>query len=104
MVARVKKNDTVVVLSGKDRGKTGTVIDILPKKDKVMVKGVGVITRHVKARRQGEVAGIKQEEQFIPLTKVMPVCVSCNKPCRVNLAILEDGSGVRTCNRCKEKF
>lgn len=104
MVARIKKNDTVIVLSGKDKGKTGSVIDILPKKDKVMIKDVGIITRHVKARRQGEAAGIKQEEQFIPLNKVMPVCPSCKKPCRVNAISLEDGTKVRSCNKCKEKF
>ena len=65
MVARIKKNDTVVVLSGKDKGKTGSVIEILPKKGKVMVKGVAVVTRHVKARKQGEVPGIKKEETYI---------------------------------------
>lgn len=104
MVARIKKNDTVVVLSGKDRGKTGSVIDILPKKEKVMVKDVGVVTRHVKARRQGEASAIKKEEQFIDLCKVMPVCTSCKKPCRVNMTVLNNGSKVRTCNKCKQEF
>lgn len=104
MVARVKKNDTVVVLSGKDKGKSGSVIEILPLKDLVMVKDVGVITRHAKARRQGEVSGIKKEEQYIALHKVMPVCTSCKKPCRVNVTMLQDGSKKRTCNSCKEQF
>ncbi len=104
MVARIKKNDTVCVLSGKDKGKTGQVIAISPKKGKVMVKGVAVAIKHVKARAQGQVSGIKKEEAFIDATKVMPVCLSCNKPCRVSVKILEDGKKTRTCNRCKEIF
>lgn len=104
MLARVKKNDTVVILSGKDKGKTGSVIDISPKKDKVMVKDVAVVTRHVKVQRQGETGGIKREETFIPLNKVMPICTSCKKPCRVSVALLENGSKARSCNKCNEKF
>ena len=61
MVARIKKNDTVVVLSGKDKDKNGTVIEVLPKKGKVLVKGIALKTRHVKARKQGDVPGIKKE-------------------------------------------
>ena len=65
MVARIKKNDTVVVLSGKDKDKKGTVIEVLPKKGKVLVKDIALVTRHVKARKQGEVSGIKKEESYI---------------------------------------
>jgi len=101
-VARVKKNDLVEVISGRDAGKQGTVIEILPKKGKVIIKDVGVVTRHAKARRQGDVAGIKKEERPVLLAKVMPVCSACKKPCRVNTKVLEDGKRVRSCNRCKE--
>lgn len=73
MKLRIKKGDQVYVLTGKDRGKKGVVIAILPKKDKVMVKGIAVVTRHVKARKQGEVSGIKREERFIHISNVMPV-------------------------------
>lgn len=104
MIARVKKNDIVCVISGKDKGKTGQVIAILPKKGKVMVKGVAVATKHVKARRQGQVAGIKQEEVFIGLEKVMPVCSACKKACRVGVKVLEDGKKSRICSCCKEMF
>lgn len=103
MIARVKKNDTVCIRAGKDRGKKGVVIAILPKKDKVMVKGVALIKRHVKAR-QGVVAGIKEQESFISLSKVMPLCGSCHKACRVNVKSFENGKVVRMCNRCKETF
>ncbi len=73
MKSRIKKGDSVYVLIGKDRGKKGTVIAILPKKGKVMVKDVAVVTRHVKAKKQGDTAGIRKEERFIDISNVMPV-------------------------------
>ncbi|MCA9769986.1 50S ribosomal protein L24 [Candidatus Dependentiae bacterium] len=105
MAARVKKNDIVIVMSGKDKGKQGKVIEVVPKKDKVLVKGIAFVTRHVKARRQGEAGGIKKEESYIKLAKVMPVCVACKQPCRVNTKLLEKGKQMaRVCNKCKELF
>ena len=104
MVMRVKKNDTVIVLSGKDKGKRGSVVDILPKKGKVVVKGVAVVTRHAKARKQGEMAGIKKQESFIDISNVMPLCASCQKPCRVGSSVLEGGKKARSCKRCHEIF
>ncbi len=65
MVARIKKNDTVVVLSGKYKDKKSTVVEVLPKKGKVLVKDIAMVTRHVKARKQGETPGIRKEEQHI---------------------------------------
>lgn len=104
MTARVKKNDMVTILSGKDKGKTGTVIEISPKNDTVMVKGVGIITKHVKARQQGDVGGIKKKESHIPLSIVMPNCNACKKPARVQAKLLDDGKKVRVCHRCTEIF
>lgn len=104
MIARIKKNDTVIVKAGKDKDKRGTVIEIVPKKAKVMVKDVAVVKRHAKARKQGDVAGIKKKESYIAISKVMPFCTACNKPCRINSKILQDGKKVRICNRCKEIF
>ncbi len=104
MVARIRKDDMVMVLSGKDKGKQGSVIAILPKKGKVIVKDVAVMTKHVKARKAGEIAGIRKEEGFIDLSNVMPVCSSCKKACRVNSKTLDSGKKVRMCNRCEETF
>jgi large subunit ribosomal protein L24 len=105
MVARVKKGDTVVVLSGKDKGKRGSVITVAPDKDKVLVKDIAMVTRHVKARKQGEVAGIKKRESYIPLSRVMPICKACHKPCRINVTVSQEtGKNVRLCNKCKEIF
>ena len=99
---RVKKNDNVIVLTGKDKGKKGVIIDILPKKGKVMVKGVAITTKHYKARKQGETSGIKKEESFIDISGVMPICSACKKPSRINVKVLEGNKKVRICNRCKE--
>lgn len=104
MVARVKKNDMVLVLAGKDKGKQGTVIGLSNKKGAVVVKGIAIVTRHKKASKQGEVSGILKEESFIDLAKVMPVCGSCKTPCRVNSKVLENGKRARMCNNCKEIF
>ena len=104
MIARIRKNDIVHVISGKDKGQQGAVIAILPKKGKVMVKGVAVATHHVKPRRAGEPGGIRKEERFINASLVMPVCSSCKKPSRVNVKQLETGKRARACNRCKEIF
>ena len=104
MLARVKKNDTVVVLSGKDKGKQSVVIAVYPKEDAVLVKDVAVVTRHVKPTRQGQKGGIVKEERSVCLAKVMPVCSACKKPCRIQVKMLDTGKNVRICNRCKETF
>ena len=104
MIARVRKNDTILVLTGKDKGKQGVVLDVLPKKGKVLVKGVAIVTRHVKARSQGEVAGIKKKESYINLSNVMPIDPTTKKPCRINSKVLENGKRVRISNSSKEMF
>lgn len=72
-MAHVKKNDKVYILSGADRGKTGIVIDILPKKGKVKVEGVNVVTRHYKPRREGEQGSIRKEERYIDISNVKKI-------------------------------
>ena len=80
---RVKKNDKVVVLTGKDKGKTGVVFMVLPKKGKIKVKGIALATHHRKAKKQGETSAIRQEESFIEISNVMPISPDTGKPCRV---------------------
>ena len=95
----VKKNDTVVVLSGKDKGKQGKVLSVNPEAGKVIVEGVSVATRHQKPRRQGEEGGIVKKETPIYACKVMTVCPKCNKATRVAHKIV-DGKKVRVCKHC----
>ena len=71
MKQHIKKNDLVYVLTGKDRGKKGTVISVLPDKKKVKIKGVALVIRHYKARKQGETSGIKKVERYIDMSNVM---------------------------------
>ncbi|HEV2917202.1 MAG TPA: 50S ribosomal protein L24 [Candidatus Babeliales bacterium] len=101
---RIKKNDVVHIISGKDAGKQGEVIEVLPKKSKIKVKGIALQTHHVKASKAGGAAGIKVEESFIDLSNVMPICKITKKPCRVNAKILENGKRMRVSSRSGESL
>ncbi len=100
----VKTNDTVVVLSGKDKGKKGKVLQVSPKEGKVIVEGLNVATKHVKPRRQGEQGGIVEAEAAMYACKVQLVCPKCGKATRIAHKILEDGSKVRVCKSCNEEI
>ena len=95
----VKKNDTVVVLSGKDKGKRGKVLSVDPKTRKVVVEKINMASRHQKPRKQGEEGGIIQKEAPLYACKVMTVCPKCNKPTRVAHKI-EGDKKVRVCKHC----
>ena len=96
----IKKNDKVVVLSGKDKGKEGKVLTAMPAEKKVVVEGVNVATCHVKPRKQGEEGGIVRREIPMYVSKVMLVCPKCGKPTRVAHKVGEDGKKVRVCKHC----
>ncbi|MCD7733917.1 MAG: 50S ribosomal protein L24 [Clostridiales bacterium] len=95
----VKKGDKVIVLSGKDVGKTGEVIAVLPKESKVIVEGVNVCYRHTKARKQGDESGIIKKACPIYACKVMRVCPKCGKPTKAASKIV-DGKKTRVCKKC----
>ncbi len=99
----VKKNDTVIVLSGKDRGKKGKVLETMPKSGKVVVEGVNVATVHNKARKQGEESAIVRREIPMYACKVMRVCPKCGKPTRPAYK-LADGKKTRVCKKCGESI
>ncbi len=100
---RIKKGDTVKVLSGNDKGKTGEVLQIIPKKDKIIVKDVNIRKKHVKARKQGEEAGILSVECAIPSAKVNVVCPKCGKATKVGYSVEKDKK-VRICKKCGTKL
>ena len=100
---RIKKGDTVQVLSGKDKGKTGEVLEILPKTNKVVVKGVNIIKKHSKPRKQGEEGGILSMEGAIHVAKVNVVCPKCGKATKVGYSE-EKGEKVRVCKKCGAKL
>ena len=96
---KIKKGDTVQVLSGNDKGKTGEVLEVMPKADKVIVKGVNVRKKHVKPRRQGEEGGILDIECGVASSKLNVVCPKCNKPTRIGYKV-ENDKKVRVCKKC----
>ncbi|MBC8570262.1 50S ribosomal protein L24 [Oscillospiraceae bacterium NSJ-54] len=102
----VKKGDTVVVLSGKDKGKKGKVMAVSPAEQKVIVEGINMVTKHVKPRKMGEPGGIVKAEGAMYASKVQLVCPRCGKPTRIGHKILEDGTKVRMCRneKCGETF
>ena len=95
----VKKNDTVVVLSGKDKGKQGKVLSVDPQARKVIVEGVNMASRHQKPRKQGDEGGIIQKEIPLYASKVMTVCPKCSKPTRVAHKV-DNGKKIRVCKHC----
>ena len=95
----IKKGDTVVILSGKDKGKQGAVLEVMPADKKVIVENVNVATRHTKPRRQGEEGGIVKKEAPIYACKVMRVCPKCSKATRPATKVV-DGKRVRICKKC----
>jgi large subunit ribosomal protein L24 len=97
----VRKNDRVMVIAGKDRGKSGRVIEVHPRKHKVLVEGVNVVKRHNRANaRRGVQGGILERESPIDVSNVMVMCPHCGVATRVGHQILEDGRRHRACKKC----
>jgi large subunit ribosomal protein L24 len=99
---KIRKNDTVIVIAGKDRGKKGKVRRALPGEDRVIVEGLNMIKRHSRARRAARQAGIIELEAPIHVSNLMLVCGKCNNPTRVSFRFLADGKKVRVCSSCRE--
>ncbi|HOP86879.1 MAG TPA: 50S ribosomal protein L24 [Syntrophorhabdaceae bacterium] len=97
----IKKNDLVIVTTGKDKGKTGKVLRIFKKKDRVIVEKVNMVKRHVKPSQKTK-GGILEKESPIHVSNVMIYCEKCSKPVRVGKKVLDDGKKVRFCKKCNE--
>ena len=93
----VKKDDTVLIISGDERGNTGKVIEVSPKEGKVIVEGRNKVKKHVKPRKMGDPGGIVQAEGALYASKVMVVCPKCGKPTRVGHKLYPDGTKDRIC-------
>ena len=100
----VKTGDTVVIISGKDKGKKGKVLEVSPKDGKVIIEGCNMATKHVKPRTQNDVGGIVKAEAPLYASKVMLVCPKCGKATRLAHKVLSDGSKLRVCKECGETF
>jgi large subunit ribosomal protein L24 len=98
----IRKNDNVVVVTGKDRGKRGRVLKVVPEKNRLVVEGVNIIKRHTKPNPQrGVKGGLVEREAALHASNVQLVCPECGKPTRLGRRILGDGRNVRVCRKCE---
>lgn len=99
----VKKNDRVMVIAGREKGKIGKVLRVIPEKDRLVVEKVNMVKRHSRPNQAGQ-GGIIEKEAPLHASNVMVMCDRCSKPARVGRKILEDGSHVRLCKKCGEQI
>ncbi len=99
---RIKKNDIVYVLAGRDKGKTGKVFRVMPQQDRALVEGINYVKKHARKTKADQQAGIVQKESAIHLSNLALFCKACNKPSRTGMNQLADGTRSRFCKRCKE--
>jgi large subunit ribosomal protein L24 len=102
MGLRIKKEDTVVIIAGKEKGKRGRVLSVMPSLDRLIIEKVNVIKRHMKPSRKYAQGGVIEKEASIHLSNVMLLCPKCNKPTRIANVILEGGKKLRSCRKCRE--
>lgn len=100
----IKRDDKVVVISGKDKGKKGKVLVAEPKEGRVVVEKVNMVSKHEKPKGQGKPGGIVHQEAPIYASKVMLVCGKCGQPTRIAFKLLDNKSKVRVCKKCGETF
>ncbi len=98
----IRKNDSVMVIAGKERGKTGKVLRVLPDKDAAIIERVNLIKRHSRARGPQQPGGIVEKEASIHASNLMIMCDKCNAPVRIGRKLLADGKKIRICRRCGE--
>ncbi len=101
---RVKKNDQVVVLAGKDRGKRGKVLRLFPEDGKILVEGLNLVKKHLRRSQSNPQGAILSRETPVAQDKVQPVCPKCGRGVRVGFRSQADGSKVRVCAKCKVSF
>jgi large subunit ribosomal protein L24 len=98
----IRKNDSVMVIAGKERGKTGKVLRVLKEKDAVIVERLNIVKRHTKPRGPQQTGGIVEKEAAIHASNIMIMCDKCNAPARIGHKILTDGKKIRVCRNCQE--
>lgn len=98
----VKKDDTVAILAGKDKGKTGKILKVLTDKERVVVENINMVKRHTRPNQQNSEGGILEKEASVEISNVQLVCSSCNTAARTGMRTLDDGSKVRFCKKCNE--
>jgi large subunit ribosomal protein L24 len=100
----IKKNDLIMVTHGKEKGKSGRVLKVLPEKKKVLIEKINFVKRHSRPHGQQRRGGIIEKEAPLEISNVMLLCEKCNKPVRIGHRIVEGGKKVRVCRKCGEIF
>lgn len=101
---KVRSSDQVRIIAGKDKGKSGKVLGVLPKRNSVIVEGVNFVKRHTRKTQQDQKGGIVQKEAPLDISNLKIICPRCNKPTRVGTTTLSDGTKSRYCKKCEEMF
>jgi large subunit ribosomal protein L24 len=101
---QIRKNDSVMVIAGRERGKTGKVLRVLRDKGAVIIERVNMVKRHTKPRGPQQTGGILEKEAAIHASNIMMMCDKCNAPARIGHKVLGDGKKIRICRRCGEAF
>ncbi len=101
---KIRKNDTVKIIQGKDKGKKGKIIRVLPKENKIVVEGLNLVIKHVRPKRENEKGQKIKMAVSLNVSNVMLICPACKEPIRVGYKILADGRKQRFCRKCKEIF
>jgi len=101
-MSKIKKNDTVKILTGKDKGKTGKVLTVFPGTGRALVQGLNLVKKHARRTKEDQQGGVIQKESPLHISNLMVVCQKCNKPTRVSFSMLSDGTKTRICRKCKE--
>ncbi len=102
MGLRIKKGDTAVVMTGKNKGKKGRILSVNPSKERVVIEGINIVKKHTKPNKKYTQGGIIEKEAPVHISNVMLQCPKCNKPARIGNAVLDDGRKLRTCKKCRE--
>lgn len=100
----IRKNDSVMIIAGKERGKTGKVLKVIPQESRAVIERVNLVKRHARARGPQQPGGIVEKEAPIHLSNLMVMCDKCNAPVRTGRKILPDGEKSRVCRRCDESL
>jgi large subunit ribosomal protein L24 len=100
----IKKNDLIMVTQGREKGKSGRVLKVLPEKEKALIEKINLIKRHTRPHGQQRRGGILEKESPLSLSNVMLLCEKCNKPVRIRHRTVEGGKKVRVCYKCGESF
>ncbi len=101
-MAKIKKNDTVKILTGKDKGKQGKVLTVFPDTGRVLVQGLNFVKKHSRRTKDDQQGGIIQKESPVDVSNLMVVCQKCGKPTRIGFSVLSDGTKTRICKKCQE--